>query len=288
MLKNIVKILIPLLINLTIPPNFHALCSTSCERKIKLDLLTKIVDNLYISENGILYEEVPCDDIYGYRSRYISTTYDNYILNKDFERLRSLTSEIFSNNIAQYRLINAESYNEQKFEWATPDRLVEVQIDRKSNTIQIIESSPIYGTNFIESDRELTPREVFNLKRFLLKRIDSELSEIYGSGYVLIENNNLTLKAKVEHMYGEITETNWEILELNITPIFAAPQRIDIQIVAKLYIRSGLQIRVPRKSSYSLSDDYRVTLEDHVRRLINRLRSKMPNLNLIPYTNSQE
>ena len=263
-----------------------SLCTISnaiCKQEVEPGSLTKISDNLYISGDGILYEETPCND---YDIASSSRTMEVSIFIDQFSSVQKIKLSIAEARILIQEVSREIIENRDYIILPLPSGKPE-QSNIYPEERRIIEISPVYQTKFVELNRKLTTDELLNFKRFLLERIDSELSNRYKPKYILIENNNSILRAKIEHMHGEITSNNWENLELTVVLTLAESQRIDIAVFATLYIGSGLKISVPHTSSYSVStNDYNL-LEQYIRRLITYLKdrivikSKAPSLNFI-------
>lgn len=266
--------------------------------------LHHIVDNIYLSSNGILYERFPCqvseDDppsgfesesvIVTPRSRWGDHNEPPPPLSNDeppaifTPRLpfgfglpsgeASFDPDPISSwgddNEASPSSNEPSSPNNKPSPSLSPSN-IKKEIDYPNNPIEI---APVYDFNFIELERKITIKELLLVKKLLLQETNSKLIAKYGSQYVLLENNNLILRAKVQHMNREITKNTWETLELTITPILSSPKKIDLTVSAILYVQSGLKFSVPHSSSYypSESDDH-ILLEEYIRKLITYLKN---------------
>ena len=89
------------------------------------------------------------------------------------------------------------------------------------------------------------------------------------------------MRVKINNLNKEITNNNWEELEITFLPGIVSARQIDMNVSAILKVQSGLKIVVPRKSNYSISEDYNA-LEEYIVKLITHLKQeiKMSNFNL--------
>ena len=295
MIKAIARTFLYLSIYLTIAMIFCSKSNASCKPKTELNLLIRVSNsnNIYISENGTLYEKVSCNNHHVFDFNTTPNNRRRWRIHQQHQ-MGGFSDNSFDNDIRIggriSELNEPKDPNEatettepkdpkisQRFK--IPTRLDLETPGDDSKPFETIEISPVYGTQFMEVNRELTINELLNLKRFLLERIDSELSNKYRHlDYIVIENNNSILRAKIEHMHREITRSNWETLQLTITPTLAAPTRIDIVVSAILYIGSGLEISPPPRSAYSISND-NDALEEYIKTLITYLKNKIPYAN---------
>lgn len=147
--------------------------------------------------------------------------------------------------------------------------------NRGNKEPQIIEISPVSGSKIVELDRDLTIDEIIKLKNYLFEEINDKLSKKYDSNYSLIEISDSLLRAKVENLNSEITNSTWETLELTITPTIVSSRRIDVVVSAILYVQSGFRVSVPPKSGFKISNDY-LKLEEYINKLIIYLRNEIP------------
>ena len=138
------------------------------------------------------------------------------------------------------------------------------------------EISPVYYKKFIEINRELTFEEALALKNHLLVLISDKLYKKYGDNYKLLENNNSVLWAKVTNLTREVTDSNWEKLELTITPIIVSTTQIDVSISAILFTKSGFTIIPPNKEDIDRYSDNYKALEEYISELITYFKKEIP------------
>ena len=145
-----------------------------------------------------------------------------------------------------------------------------------NGTAHETEISPVYYKRFIEINRELTFEEALALKSHLLTLISDKLYKKYGDKYSLIENNNSILRAKVNNLNREVTDSSWEKLELTITPTIVSATQIDVIISAILFTKSGFTIMPPRKEGIDKYSDNYKALEEYISELITYLKREIP------------
>lgn len=136
----------------------------------------------------------------------------------------------------------------------------------------------IHKTKLRKLEKKRTIEELPNLIEFLLNKIESELSNKYGSKFTLIENHESILEVKIVNMYREITESNWENLKLTIIiPNYVQPNTINIVVVARLYTESG--IRIDKFGSKTKSKKHN-GLQEYIQILVTDLRKEISHLKL--------
>ncbi|MEL7408971.1 MAG: hypothetical protein AAFN00_18835 [Cyanobacteria bacterium J06558_2] len=189
----------------------------------------------------------------------------------DIEKILPNLKDISWNNIeSAIDIISEEIIEDEKID------TLESTPALKAPLREPIEISPTYFNKFVDLERAPTASELLAIKRYLLGQIDSKLYKKYKpSNYILLENNNIRLRAKIKNLHREVTDSKWEILELTMTPVLGNLTQIDIEVSAILRTQSGLGRRPPAEKTFQYSEEEKA-LQEYVDRLIIYLKEEIP------------
>lgn len=129
-----------------------------------------------------------------------------------------------------------------------------------------------WTTNFSRQDDAFSIEDVSNIKKSILEEINYKLNQRYGPKYILLDYNDLSLEAKIQHLNKEVTNNNWEILKLDIFPIIQNANEVHLNVSAVLFVKSGFSFGVPPESGYVVTEDTS-KLEEYLKELIVYLRA---------------
>ncbi len=137
--------------------------------------------------------------------------------------------------------------------------------------IDEVYSVPPITIEFIQVNRELTIFEVLEIKQYVIEVILNEFSQRFGDKFKIVEKTSTFLRVKVD-LRRQLTNNNWEMLELTVVPTLESASSISILVDATLFVSSGF-IPPTDETSYSIGRDGETS--DYVTEIVHSIEEEV-------------